>query len=139
MHKTWTKIKVADLGFTFLKKYCSLLTGYSNKGPYTAPEHLVQKGNVVELPTEASDVYSFGILLWQIASLQQPFENMSLAEIRIEVVEERSRPIIDSSVPSSLAQLIENCWQQESGKRISFSDIEERLSNIIYELKTLHK
>lgn len=59
-----TKIKIMDLGFSFLKKYCSLLAGYSNKSAYTPPEHLLAKGLVVENPTEAGDVYSFGLTLW---------------------------------------------------------------------------
>lgn len=123
------------MGFIFLKKYCALLAGYGNKSAYTAPEHLVQKGQVVENPTEASDIYSFGIMLCQIVTDQVPFQNMSIADLKLEVVEDKSRPHIPPTTYPALADLIRECWHQVSDSRPSFPEIEDRLSNIISELK----
>ena len=64
VHRSLKKIRILDLGFTFLKKYASLLAGYSNKSCYTAPEKLVTRGNVIEAPSQEADVYSFSLVLW---------------------------------------------------------------------------
>lgn len=135
MNKAKTKIKIMDLGFTFLKKYCALLAGYSNKGPYTAPEHLVQKGQVVENATEASDIYSFGIMLAEMFSGEAPFKHMTLNDIKIEVLEEKSRPALPSKLPDALRSLIERCWDAIADERPSFVEIEDSLDSIINQTK----
>lgn len=53
-----------DYSFYSLKKYVSLLNGYTNKSQYTAPEKLFLKGMVVEGADEASDCYSLGMIFW---------------------------------------------------------------------------
>jgi serine/threonine protein kinase len=131
-----TKVKIIDLGFTFLKKYCALLAGYSNKGPYTAPEHLVQKGQVVENATEASDIYSLGIMLSEIVSGKSPFRHMSLTDVKIEVVEDKARPDLPSSTPESLKRLIKACWNHVAADRPSFIEIEDVLTSILIEIKS---
>lgn len=57
-----------DFGLTFFKKYVAMLTSglpeaYRNKSVYTAPEFLDNASPVVDKPTEAGDVYSFGLML----------------------------------------------------------------------------
>lgn len=57
-----------DLGINSFKKYIGMITSglpgaYTNKSHYTAPEFLTQKSPTVEAPTEAGDVFSFGLIL----------------------------------------------------------------------------
>jgi len=39
---------------------------YSNKSHYSAPEILKQRGNIVKDPKIEHDIYSFGIIMWEI-------------------------------------------------------------------------
>ena len=128
-----------DYGFSFLKKYCSLLAGYTNKGPYTAPEFLVLKPHVVENPTESSDVYSFGFMLWyntlirHIFTKEVPFREHPFAEMKLLVIEDRYRPRIPDSLPELLITLIKDCWHQSPEKRPSFADVEDTLVRVLAE------
>ena len=61
--------------------------GYINKSAYTACEHLNEKGVVVKPTSPSSDVYSFGMVLWELFTEKIPFEDMSLKEIKKIVVE----------------------------------------------------
>jgi serine/threonine protein kinase len=63
-----------DVGFLPLKKYCSILFGYCNKGQYTAPELLLEKGSVVSNPTQAGDIYAFGMIVYEFFSGKPPFK-----------------------------------------------------------------
>jgi serine/threonine protein kinase len=51
-------------GLHSLRKYLSLITGYTNKSMYTAIEHLRDKNNVILKPQKPADIYSFGIVLY---------------------------------------------------------------------------
>lgn len=59
----FNKLIIQDFGFCSLKAYVSMLSDYSNKDQYTAPEQLKQKGKVVKKATHKSDVYAFAFLL----------------------------------------------------------------------------
>lgn len=47
--------------------------GYINKSQYTAPEILSKRGNVVGIGSQEGDVYSFGMILWEIFTDNVPF------------------------------------------------------------------
>ena len=72
-----SKVRITDIGLTFLKKYCSHLIGYTNKSAYTPPEKLTSKGSVVEQANESSDVYSIGLMLWEVYAKEKPFGEIS--------------------------------------------------------------
>lgn len=72
---------------------------------YTAPEVLCQAPVTV-----AADVYSYGIVLWEMLSLQKPFEGMSRSEHFERVIMEGERPPLSPNIPKSVKALIEKCW-----------------------------
>jgi len=43
--------------------------------PYIDPQHLEQADNNNNRPNKKSDVYSVGVLLWEISSGQKPFKS----------------------------------------------------------------
>ncbi|KAL7720020.1 Serine-threonine protein kinase [Entamoeba marina] len=92
---------------------------------YDAPE----KYN--EMFSEASDVYSFGILAWEVFYGKEPFEDYkTLYDIKCGVLK-GLRPNFDDNIPTELKKLIENCWQSDPNNRISMIDIVQCLDNII--------
>jgi len=113
------KIKVFDFG---LAKDCSLLspnddglynlTGNTGSCRYMAPEvALCDRYN------HSVDVYSFGIILWQLLSLAKPYESFSYTMFQEYVVIGGFRPKIDPSWPKSLRLLMEKCWSTDIKKR----------------------
>lgn len=127
------KLKICDFGFTFLRKYCSLLNGYKNKDVYCAPELLRDNKSVVSNPSETSDVYSFGMIAWRILSGDQPFQGYSLQKIKQVIVEERSRPKLEADLNQDLQRLVRACWQHDPNSRPNFSDINDMLTQISME------
>jgi serine/threonine protein kinase len=60
--------------------------------------------------TEKADVYSFGILLWQILSLEVPYGKLHGGKIEYSVCHLGLRPPIDSSWSKTLRKLLEDCF-----------------------------
>jgi len=94
------------------------LTGNTGSIRYMAPE-VANK-----LPYNYSaDVYSFGIMLWEIVSMEIPFKFFNQAMIREMVVNFGNRPDIDESWPVEVQTLIKTCWSDSCRKRPNFAAI----------------
>ncbi|RIA91054.1 kinase-like domain-containing protein, partial [Glomus cerebriforme] len=80
--------------------------------PYVAPEVLVGKKH-----TFASDIYSFGILMWEIVSRQSPFYNCEHDfELAMKIVN-GMRPKIIPGIPLEYNKLMKQCWDSDPLKR----------------------
>ncbi|XP_034669609.1 LOW QUALITY PROTEIN: tyrosine-protein kinase transmembrane receptor Ror [Drosophila subobscura] len=77
--------------------------------------------------TTESDVWSFGVLLWEIYSYgMQPYYGYSNQEV-ISLI--RSRQLLSSpeNCPAAVYALMIECWNEQSVKRPTFTDISNRL------------
>lgn len=80
----------------------------------------------------SADVYSFGILLWEIMSLELPFHNIHDRESMIDLVMNwGERPPINDNWTSPMKSLITSCWDQNSRKRPTIEDVLQVLNNEI--------
>ncbi|XP_055273836.1 tyrosine-protein kinase Fes/Fps isoform X2 [Moschus berezovskii] len=92
---------------------------------WTAPEAL----NYGRYSSE-SDVWSFGILLWETFSLgASPYPNLSNQQTR-EFVEKGGRLPCPELCPDAVFRLMEQCWAYEPGQRPTFSIIYQELQSI---------
>jgi serine/threonine protein kinase len=86
---------------------------------------------------EKCDVYSFGIILWEIYTREVPYEDsrqsLSLESFCDSVSNENMRPEIPETCPVNIKTLILDCWEADPDSRPSFSVIVDRLNNIIIE------
>merc|ERR1711862_8817 len=91
---------------------------------YMAPEVGLEQGYA--LP---SDVYSFGILLWEICALTKPFGKVKSAmEFNKTVFQKGSRPKINKSWPVVLKELMTNCWSAAVSDRPDMSYVKSALA-----------
>jgi serine/threonine protein kinase len=67
-------IKVADFGFIPLKKYWGIINGYINLNKYSAPECFREMKKVVQASSAKLDIYSLGMIFYEIFSGIIPFE-----------------------------------------------------------------
>eukprot|EP00529_Nitzschia_sp_RCC80_P024100 CAMPEP_0113448372 /NCGR_PEP_ID=MMETSP0014_2-20120614/4732_1 /TAXON_ID=2857 /ORGANISM="Nitzschia sp." /LENGTH=456 /DNA_ID=CAMNT_0000339581 /DNA_START=332 /DNA_END=1702 /DNA_ORIENTATION=- /assembly_acc=CAM_ASM_000159 len=81
------------------------LTGDTGTIRYMAPEVCNSQPY-----TEKADVYSFGILLWQILALADPYPNMSSGVIEYKVCHLGLRPKIDPTWSNAIRRLLQDCF-----------------------------
>ncbi len=117
--------RLTDFGLA-KAKHTSSCNSKSKTGNFVwlAPEYQCQAEAKY---TEACDVFSFGVTLFEIATLgHAPFRTRSDAEIR-QMYKERVRDKLLPEVPAQFRQLVESCWSQNPEKRPSASEIVEYL------------
>jgi serine/threonine protein kinase len=72
---------------------------------------------------EKADVYSYGMLLWEMMTRDIPFRGMLGVKIALAVAQDAARPLMPQDAPPSLANLIERCWSQDPEGRPDLSSI----------------
>jgi serine/threonine protein kinase len=84
-----------------------------------------------------ADVYSYGIILWQLISDQTPYDGASKASYIKYACKLGERPELSMTWPKELKELMSACWHQEYDKRPSFTKVLMTLDGLIakYPLK----
>nr|XP_061808294.1 ephrin type-A receptor 7-like isoform X2 [Nerophis lumbriciformis] len=81
--------------------------------------------------SSASDVWSFGIVMWEVMSYgERPYWDMGNQDV-IKAIEDGFRLPAPVNCPTHLHQLMLDCWQKERTERPSFSQIHSALSKSI--------
>jgi len=102
------------------------MTGGAGSVRYMAPEVVLCR------PYNASvDVYSFGILLCELASLTKAFRGFDVNDHMDRVVEGGQRPRVEYWFPDALQTLLKVCWAQDATERPSFDEVVESLKTVI--------
>lgn len=79
-----------------------------------------------------SDVFSFGVYLWEMATLDTPWKGMGVAPIVCAVCFKQERLSTDSIVSegcyTALPELLGRCWRQCPDERPSFDELESEVT-----------
>ncbi|XP_051134997.1 uncharacterized protein LOC127254131 isoform X2 [Andrographis paniculata] len=116
--------KVGDFGLSKIKRNTLVSGGVRGTLPWMAPELLNGSSNKV---SEKVDVFSFGIVLWEILTGEEPYANMHYGAIIGGIVNNTLRPAIPSHCDPEWRRLMEQCWAPNPTKRPSFTEIASRL------------
>ena len=119
-------IKVADFGLARAHGPTSNLLTLVGTYPYMAPELLDNQAY-----NNSVDVYSFGIVMWECLTRDEPFRGHSPMQI-VATLLRGERPKLPSSpaLPSSYVRLLTECWATQPERRPSFSAALDRLVGI---------
>uniref|UniRef100_A0A8C5LCL9 receptor protein-tyrosine kinase n=1 Tax=Jaculus jaculus TaxID=51337 RepID=A0A8C5LCL9_JACJA len=102
---------------------------------WTAPEAIAFRKF-----TSASDVWSYGIVMWEVVSYgERPYWEMTNQDV-IKAVEEGYRLPSPMDCPAALYQLMLDCWQKDRNSRPKFDELVNMLDKLIRNpssLKTL--
>jgi len=110
--------KICDFGMSRDISEPSLRTGSVGTYQWMAPEVLDSR----EYDNKV-DVYSFGIVLWELFTQDVPYRGLSDFQIMIAVLQKDTRPLIPQNCPSNLTKLIRKCWEKEPKNRPDFSTL----------------
>ena len=75
------------------------------------------------------DVYSFAIIFYEILTWTEPFEELNVMEMMIEVTKKRVRPPFPQDIPEELRAIINSAWAHNPQDRYSFREISNLLQN----------
>ncbi len=78
--------------------------------------------------SKSSDVYAFGILMWEVYTRSEVHEGLSAAQIIAKVAHEGLRPKIPKNCPWK--EIMSECWHHEPSMRPGFPRIMEALKKI---------
>ncbi|RHZ79893.1 hypothetical protein Glove_140g59 [Diversispora epigaea] len=118
-------IKISDFGITKLNT--ELLFDSKNTIEYSDPMLLKKLGN----KTKASDIYSIGILLWEISSGKIPYESKFLDELNLIIYisqGNREDPIIGT--PQVYINIYQDCWKQDPNQRPNIKKVKQDLEYV---------
>jgi serine/threonine protein kinase len=124
---------VSDFGQTqVMHRDAKDLVSWGGTPLYMAPEKLQGLAH-----NEKVDVYSFGLVLWELVHRQRAFDQYAkannLAAFVGAVCERKERPAI-RDCPPSVAALIEACWHTQQELRPTFQRVVEALDDILVEV-----
>ena len=83
-----------------------------------------------EPANEKCDVYSFGVILWELATMMIPWKGLNPMQVVGAVGFQNKRLEIPDNVNPAVAQIIRDCWQMEPHLRPSFAQLMSRLSRL---------
>jgi serine/threonine protein kinase len=93
--------------------------------PYMSPEQV--SGRAVDHRT---DIFSLGVILYEMATGQRPFQGNSSAELVSSILRDTPRPLSElrSDLPAWLAQVIGRCLEKSAADRLpSAQDVSDGL------------
>ncbi|GJP42545.1 hypothetical protein CLOM_g2098 [Closterium sp. NIES-68] len=119
-------VKIADFGVARTEaKNAGDMTCETGTVRWMAPEVIDHKPY-----TRKVDVYSYGIVLWELVTCELPFKGLTFIQLAYNVVHKNQRPDIPPSCNPELARLMAECWDRDPAARPEFADIVPRLERI---------
>ncbi|XP_050742811.1 ephrin type-B receptor 1-B isoform X6 [Drosophila biarmipes] len=127
--------KIADFGLS--REIENASDAYTTRGGkipvrWTAPEAIAFRKF-----TSASDVWSYGVVLWEVMSYgERPYWNWSNQDV-IKSIEKGYRLPAPMDCPEALYQLMLDCWQKQRTHRPTFASIVSTLDNLARQPQSL--
>jgi hypothetical protein len=75
-----------------------------------------------------SDVYGYGIVLWELATRDEVYKGLETTQIIAKVANENLRPPVPQDCPWK--EIMVKCWAENPNDRLEFSDIVEELNKL---------
>ncbi|PRP85200.1 LRR receptor-like serine/threonine-protein kinase GSO1-like [Planoprotostelium fungivorum] len=119
IHRDLAVRNVADFGMS-RQQVEDVQTTSTNIGPvrWMAPEAMRERNY-----SNKTDAYSFGVLVWEIVTNREPYEDMDMMTVAINVMNNNLRPEIPDATDPLLKRLMQACWNENPAERPNFAQI----------------
>ncbi|KAI1294847.1 Mitogen-activated protein kinase kinase kinase 7 [Halotydeus destructor] len=120
-----TVIKICDFGTA-----CNVQTQMTNNrgsAAWMAPEVFETCSY-----TEKCDIFSWGIILWEVLSRKKPYENLGGPPFAIMwAIHKGDRPPLLKNCPAVIESLMTRCWEKDPAERPSMAQVEAEMRVIV--------
>src|SRR5579864_654922 len=124
------RVKIMDFGVAKTEEFSITGAGFTLGTPYyMAPEQV--RG---DKPTPLVDIYSFGVLLFELVTGVRPFEGHTVDQIFDQVLHQAldPEPLKRAGIPDAVSDLIHGCTAKEPGSRTqNFSMVTAKIDEIL--------
>lgn len=122
-------VKVADFGVARFQSQGGVMTAETGTYRWMAPEVMNHQSY-----NQKADVFSFGIVLWELATSKIPYATMTPLQAAVGV-RKGLRPELPKNAHPRLVNLIQRCWETDPAKRPAFGEIKLELEELLKEVE----
>eukprot|EP01126_Amoeba_proteus_P008356 TRINITY_DN1308_c0_g2_i3.p1 TRINITY_DN1308_c0_g2~~TRINITY_DN1308_c0_g2_i3.p1 ORF type:complete len:232 (+),score=55.60 TRINITY_DN1308_c0_g2_i3:912-1607(+) len=114
------EIKICDFGLSRVIDKNVPMTSNVGTVAWVAPEIINQKKRNY---TEKADIYSLGVILWELISRQMPFADLEAFAIPIQVNKGKRPSPVPKTITKDYRKLVKKCWGPKPESRPTASHI----------------
>ncbi|KAJ0973333.1 hypothetical protein J5N97_021292 [Dioscorea zingiberensis] len=122
-------VKVADFGVARFQNQQGIMTAETGTYRWMAPEIINHQPY-----DQKADVFSFGIVLWELTTSKIPYENLTPVQAALGV-RQGMRPQLPENAHPVLVDLMQRCWEAKPVSRPSFAEIIIELEELLKQVK----
>ncbi|KAL1512405.1 hypothetical protein AB1Y20_005661 [Prymnesium parvum] len=129
-------VKISDFGLSRRSLEATEMTALIGTIPYMAPEMLTTASSGRIEYSAAVDIFSFGVILWQLLTCAQPYAvaltRLNRFELLHQIAHEGLRPEVPETAMPSVAVLMCECWAGPEKDRPSSAEVVRRLRDVYH-------
>lgn len=126
-------VKVADFGVARFQAQEGIMTAETGTYRWMAPEVINHQSY-----DEKADVFSFAIVLWELATSKIPYDSMTPLQAALGV-RQGLRPELPENTHPGVSDLMQRCWDAVPSRRPSFSAITIELESLLHQIQTTNE